>query len=113
VQSGNLFSLSNSDILLSNSCTLKIPITGCTITPNGKFIFADYGKKGLHILNEDWTTDNLDVELPAISFAYDVTCIDDKRLGISTGNDKQISIINIASKKTETIINTICNPFLP
>jgi hypothetical protein len=26
-------------------------ITGCTITPNGKFIFTDYGTKRLHILN--------------------------------------------------------------
>ena len=93
-------------VLLRKKERLSSNITGCTITPNGKFIFADYFKKGLHILNEDWTSDNLDVELPALSSAYDVTCIDDKRLGISTGSDKQISIINIASKKTEKIINT-------
>jgi hypothetical protein len=81
-------------------------IRGCTITPNGKFIFADYGKKGLHILNEDWTSDNLDVELPVIPNAYDVTCIDDTILVISKGTYNEISIINIASKKTETIIKT-------
>ena len=93
-------------VLLRKKERLCDLITGCTITPNGKFIFADYGKKGLHILNEDWTSDNLDVELPSISNAYDVTCIDDTRLGISTGMSQQISIINIASKKTETIIIT-------
>ena len=81
-------------------------ITGCTITPNGKFIFADFGTKGLHILSEDWTSDNLDTKLPAIRNAFDVTCIDDTRLAISTGKLKQISILNIASKKIEKIINT-------
>lgn len=81
-------------------------ITGCTITPNGKFIFADYSEKGLHILNEDWTSDNLDTKLPDIQYAFDVTCIDDTRLAISTGIDQKINIINIASKKIDKIINT-------
>ena len=81
-------------------------ILGCTITPIGKLIFADYGKNGLHILNEDWTSDNLDTILPDIRDAYDVTCIDDTRLAISTGSHKQIRIINIVSKKTEKIIKT-------
>ena len=93
-------------VLLRKKEHLSSRITGCTITPNGNFIFADYYKKGLHILNEDWTTDNLDVELPAIPKAYDVTCIDDTRLVISTGMEQQISIINITSKKTEKIIKT-------
>ena len=44
-------------------------ITGCTITPNGKFIFADYSEKGLCILNEDWTSDNLETKLPVIRYA--------------------------------------------
>ena len=93
-------------VLLRKKERLSSKITGCTITPNGKFIFADYGKKGLHILNEDWTSDNLDTKLTDIRDAYDVTCIDDTRLVISTGRHKQISIINITSKKTETIIKT-------
>ena len=91
-------------VLLRKKERLSREITGCTITPNGKFIFADYDEKGLHILNEDWASDNLDVELPAIPNAYDVTCIDDTRLVISTGMEQQISIINITSKKTEKII---------
>jgi hypothetical protein len=93
-------------VLLRTKKRLSSKITGCTITPNGKLIFADYDKKGLRILSEDWTSDYLDVELPVISYAYDLTCIDDTRLVISTGMYKQISIINITSKKTEKIINT-------
>ena len=92
--------------LLRKKKRLCRKITGCTITPNGKFIFADYGTKGLHILNEDWTSDNLDIKLPAISSAYDVTCIDDTMLAISTGVGQQINILNIASKKIEKMINT-------
>ena len=93
-------------VLLQKKERLYNTIRGCAITPNGKFLFADYGTKGLHILNEDWTTDNLDVELPAISKAFDVTCINDTRLAISTGRFQQIIILNIASKKIEKIINT-------
>jgi DNA-binding beta-propeller fold protein YncE len=35
-----------------------------------------------------------------------VTCIDDTRLAISNGDNHQISILNIASKEIEKIINT-------
>ena len=93
-------------VLLRKKKRLCKQITGCTITPNGKFIFADYGPKGLHILNEDWTSDKVYTKLPAISNAFDVTCIDDTRLTISTGACKQINILNIASKKIEKMINT-------
>ena len=93
-------------VLLRKKERLCNQITGCTITPNGKFICADYGTKGLHILNEDWTSDNLDTKLPAIKYAFDVTCIDDTRLAISNGDHHQINILSIASKKIEKIINT-------
>jgi hypothetical protein len=49
----------------------------------------------IHILNEDWTFDNLDTKLPAIKYAFDVTCIDDTRLAISNGDNHQISILAI------------------
>ena len=93
-------------VLLRKKERLCNQITGCTITPNGKFIFADYGTKGLHILSEDWTSDNLDIELPVIRAANDVTCIGDTRLAISTGQVQQINILNIASKQIEKIFNT-------
>jgi hypothetical protein len=41
-------------VLLRKKERVCCKISGCTITPNGKFIFADYNEKGLHILNEDW-----------------------------------------------------------
>ena len=93
-------------VLLRKKEHLCNKITGCTITPNGKFILADYYTSEFHILNEDWTSDKLDTKLPAICHAFDVTCIDDTRLAISTGKRKQISILNISSKKIEKIINT-------
>jgi hypothetical protein len=62
-------------VVLRKKDSLSDNITGCTITPICKFIFANYGMKGLHILNEDWTSDNLDTKLPAIRNPYDVTCI--------------------------------------
>ena len=93
-------------VLLRKKEHLCNRITGCTITPNGKFIFADWDTKGLHILSEDWTSENLDIKLPVIRDAYDVTCIDDTRLAISTGARKQIYILNIGSKQIEKIINT-------
>jgi hypothetical protein len=40
-------------VLLRKKELLSSKITGCAITPNGKFLFADYDTKGLHILNED------------------------------------------------------------
>jgi hypothetical protein len=36
-------------VLLRKKERLCNEITGCTITPNGKFIFADFGTKGLHM----------------------------------------------------------------
>jgi hypothetical protein len=93
-------------VLLRRKERLCDNITGCTVTPNGKFIFADYSEKGLHILNEDWTYDNLDTQLPAIRNAYDVTCIDDTRLAITTGFREEINILNIAFKQIEKIIKT-------
>jgi hypothetical protein len=93
-------------VLLRKKERLCSKITGCIITPNGKFIFADFSKNGLLILNEDWTSDNLDTKLPVIHYAYDVTCIDDTRLAISTGTSQEINILNIASKQIEKIIKT-------
>ena len=93
-------------VLLRKKERLCDRITGCTITPNGKCIFADVGTTGLHILNEDWTSDNIDIALSAIHPACNVTCIDDTRLAISTGMNQHIHILNIASKTIEKIINT-------
>jgi hypothetical protein len=56
--------IGNTNVLLRKKERFCDRITGCTITPKGKFIFADVGTTGLHILNEDWTSDNIDIALP-------------------------------------------------
>jgi hypothetical protein len=97
------------DIKLTLHTTINIPkgkcmiyITGCIVSPNGKIIFVDYYNRRLLILNEDGTLDNELTCLPMNSF--DVTCLDDTTVAVSTGNG--IEIININSRKTERHIKT-------
>jgi outer membrane protein assembly factor BamB len=99
------------DIKLTLHATFDIPkvkgnndITGCIVMPNGKMIFVnyDYISQRLIILNEDGTLDNEITCLPMNSF--DVTCLDDTTVAVSTSNG--IEIININSRKTERRIKT-------
>jgi len=76
-----------------------IGITGCIVCPNGKMIFVDNIKRRLVILNEEGT---LDKEISCSLF--DVTCLDDTTVAVSTING--IEIININSTKTERYIKT-------
>jgi hypothetical protein len=77
-------------------------ITGCIVSPNGKMIFVDYHKRRLIILNEDGTLDNKITCLPGNSF--DVACLDDATVAVSTNNG--IEIIKINSTKTRRCIKT-------
>ena len=79
-------------------------ITGCIVSPNGKMIFLnyDYISQRLNIINEDGTLDKVIPCLPMNSF--DVTCLDDTTVAVSTYNG--IEIININSTKTERHIQT-------
>ncbi|XP_063435981.1 uncharacterized protein LOC134716896 [Mytilus trossulus] len=71
-------------------------ITGCTINPSGKLIFADFtNNKRLVILNADGVV-NGEIHLAA---PYDVTSIDDRRVAVI--QSKQIQIIDLVSKKVE------------
>lgn len=83
----------------------KNTITGCTILPNGKFVFVDgtYNQRVV-ILNSNGTTSG-EISL-APSFAFDVTCIDAKTIAISTGSSGQIVIANVLSKKIKKVIGT-------
>jgi DNA-binding beta-propeller fold protein YncE len=99
------------DVKLTLHTTFDIPkvkgnnaITGCIVRPNGKMIFVnyDYISQRLIILNEDGTLDNEITCLPMNSF--DVTCLDDTTVAVSTPNG--IVIINIDSTKTERRIET-------
>jgi DNA-binding beta-propeller fold protein YncE len=99
------------DIKLTLHVTFDIPkvkgnndITGCIVRPNGKMIFVnfDYTNQRLNIINEDGTLDKVITCLSMNSF--DVTCLDDTTVAVSTYND--IEIINIDSTKTERRIKT-------
>ena len=97
------------DIKLTLHTTFDIPtgnriigIAGCIVCPNGKMIFVDYYNSKLVILNEDSTLDKVITCLPSNSF--DVTCLDDTTVVVSTNNG--IEIININSTKTGRCIKT-------
>jgi hypothetical protein len=99
------------DIKFTLHTTYNIPprdspvdITGCIIGLNGKMIFIDwyYNNRRLVILNDDGT---LDKEPPcSLGRLFDVACIDDTTVPVSTLHD--IEIINIESTKTERRIKT-------
>ena len=77
-------------------------ITGCIVCPNGKMIFVDYYNRRLIILNEDGTLDK--VITCSRGNSFDVTCLDDTTVAVSTS--RGIEIININSRKTERYIKT-------
>ena len=78
-------------------------ITGCIVCPNGKLIFADWlHNNRLVILNDDGTLDK--VITCSLGTHFDVTCLDDTNVAVSTNNG--IEIININSTKTERRIET-------
>jgi DNA-binding beta-propeller fold protein YncE len=79
-------------------------ITGCIVSPNGKIIFVNYHytNQRLIILNDDDTLDK--VITCSLGYPFDVTCLDDTTVAVSTLNG--IEIINIDSTKTERRIKT-------
>jgi hypothetical protein len=79
-------------------------ITGCIVSPNGKMIFVNYDhtNQRLIILNEDGTLDK--VITCSRGNPFDVTCLNDTTVAVSTYNG--IEIININSTKTERRIQT-------
>jgi DNA-binding beta-propeller fold protein YncE len=99
------------DIKLTLHATFDIPkikrnnnITGCIVSPNGKMIFVSYHyiSQQLNILNEDGTLDN---EITcSLGIPFDITCLDDTTVAVSTYNG--IEIININPTKTERRIQT-------
>ena len=94
------------DIKLTLHITFNIPkgiwsigITGCIVCLNGRMIFVDMLKSRLIILNDDSTLNN---EIPcSLGNPFDVTCLNDTTVAVSTDND--IEIININSTKNGKI----------
>jgi DNA-binding beta-propeller fold protein YncE len=74
-------------------------ITGCIVCPNGKMIVVNNGR--LATLNEDGT---LDREIICSHYPFDVTCLDDTTVAVSTTNG--IIIVNIYLVTTERFIKT-------
>jgi len=97
------------DIKFTLHATCNIPnkkcdifIAGCNVCPNGKLIFIDNDNSSLVIINKDGT---LDKEIScSLRDSFDVTCLDDTTIAVSTDNG--IEIINIDSTKTERRIKT-------
>jgi len=100
----------SNDIKLTLPTTFNIPrgeddigIRGCMVCPNGKMVFVDnsYNNK-LVIFNDDGT---LDKETRcSMTYPFDVTCLDDTTVAVSTDNG--IEILNIDSKTTIRHIKT-------
>ena len=80
----------------------NIYIRGCIVCPNGKMIFVDYINSRLVIRNDDGTLDK--VITCSLGRPFNVTCLDDATVVVSTNNG--IEIININSTKTERRIKT-------
>jgi DNA-binding beta-propeller fold protein YncE len=92
------------DVKLTLHTTFRIPkgkydnaITGCIDCPNGKMMFVDNDNRRIVILNDDGTLDK--VITRSLCDPFDVTCLDDTTVVVSTNNC--IDIININSTKTE------------
>jgi hypothetical protein len=83
----------------------NINITGCIVCPNDTIIFVDYYNSRLVILDEDGPLDK--VISCSLGYPFDVTCLDDTTVAVSTYSG--IEIINIESTKTERRI-TISKP---
>jgi len=97
------------DIKLTLHTAFNIPkgkgnnaITGCIVCPNDKMMFVDYYNSRLVILNDSGT---LYKEISrSLSYLFDVTCLGDTTVAVSTYSG--IEIININSTKSERRIKT-------
>ncbi|XP_071145307.1 uncharacterized protein [Mytilus edulis] len=92
------------DIKLKLVHTIKLTdsVTGCYFLPNGKFVLCDRSRNNyLKILHPHGEL-MFEISLSP-SFAFDVTCIDDKTLAVSSAYFKQIHFINIDTKTIRSI----------
>ena len=80
-----------------------IYIAGSIVCPNSKMIFVNYYNNSLVILNADGTS-NQEITTFSPCSPFDVTCLNDTTVAVSTENG--IEIINIYSTTTERLIKT-------
>ncbi|VDH91117.1 Hypothetical predicted protein [Mytilus galloprovincialis] len=83
----------------------KNTITSCAIFPNGKFAFVDGTYNHRIVIMDSTGTSSGEISLSPL-FAFDVTCVDNKTIAITTGSSGQIAFANILSKKIKKSIGT-------
>ncbi|CAG2213209.1 unnamed protein product [Mytilus edulis] len=82
----------------------RIGITGCTIMPSGKIVFADQSNDRLVIHNDNGL---FVCESPVSHWPLDVTCIDENTVAVTHNAEPYyIEIINIVNRKTVRQIKT-------
>jgi hypothetical protein len=85
----------------------NIAITGCIVCPDGRLVFVDYNYNSkLVILNGDRT---LHTEITCSpSKPFDVTCLDDTTVAVSTIYGIEIIDINSTKTKRRIKISKLC-----
>ncbi|CAG2249043.1 unnamed protein product [Mytilus edulis] len=79
-------------------------IAGVSVFSDGRMIFADYNNKRLVIVHSDGT---LDTEIPLSPLEpFDVTCIDDKTVAVTTLRIDKLVIVNTENKQVTNTIKT-------
>ncbi|CAG2249046.1 unnamed protein product [Mytilus edulis] len=100
------------DIRASLICEFLVPrgqstscITGLSVFPDGRMIFADcYYNKRLVIVHSDGT---LDTEIPLSPLQpFDVTCIDDKTVAVTTLYNNQLVLVDTNNEQVTKKIET-------
>ncbi|CAC5380245.1 unnamed protein product [Mytilus coruscus] len=100
------------DITVSPSGNFKVPagkrdtyITGSSVFPDGRMIFSDcFDNNRLVVAYIDGT---LDTEIPLSPlYPFDVTCIDDKTVAVTTFSDNKILIVDTKTKHVSNTIKT-------
>ncbi|XP_071137240.1 uncharacterized protein [Mytilus edulis] len=80
-------------------------ITGSSVFPDGRMIFADcFFNNRLIIVQSDCSL-STEISLSPL-YPFDVTCIDDKTVAVTLFSDNKIQIIDTKSKQVTKTINT-------
>ncbi|XP_063409593.1 uncharacterized protein LOC134692897 [Mytilus trossulus] len=97
-------SINDIKLKLVHTFTLMGSITGCCFLPDGKIVLCDRSLKNLvQILNQHGVL-IFEVSMSP-SYTFDVTCIDDKTVAVSSDspNQKQIDIIDVKTRARRSI----------
>ncbi|CAC5399723.1 unnamed protein product [Mytilus coruscus] len=95
--------------------TLCNTTRGCCVTVNGGFIFTDYQNHSekLVVLNADGEN-KYTIPFSELYSSYDLACVDDKTVAITTGNSHGktgVIITDLTTRKEKRIINLSSTPY--